>query len=287
MPKLRIEELRFRRALHKIQGQRKRKRARKVPRLKVPTGPELQYKARIVGFMRDLRALVKEIVTPAIPSILHQANVHRDGFDDEIEKTIGGVRIEFAKKVPKTLIKDAALTHAKQINTANAAQMDAVFTTVLGVPLGGQEGIDDIIASSVRQNVSLIEGLADDVLKQIERIVSQGARTGARASDMAAEIFQRADVSESRAQLIARDQSGKLFGNLSQHRQQNAGVTKFIWRTSLDEKVRPSHAALEGKTFDWSNPPDIGVPGEDFQCRCTPEPVLDDILNELGPDLGE
>jgi SPP1 gp7 family putative phage head morphogenesis protein len=237
--------------------------------------------------MRDLRALVKEIVTPAIPSILHQANVHRDGFDDEIEKTIGGVRIEFAKKVPKTLIKDAALTHAKQINTANAAQMDAVFTTVLGVPLGGQEGIDDIIASSVRQNVSLIEGLADDVLKQIERIVSQGARTGARASDMAAEIFQRADVSESRAQLIARDQSGKLFGNLSQHRQQNAGVTKFIWRTSLDEKVRPSHAALEGKTFDWSNPPDIGVPGEDFQCRCTPEPVLDDILNELGPDLGE
>ncbi len=46
----------------------------------------------------------------------------------------------------------------------------------------------------------------------------------------------------------------------------------YIGRTSGDDKVRPSHAANNGKIFAWDNPPPTGNPGEEFGCRCTAEP---------------
>lgn len=48
-------------------------------------------------------------------------------------------------------------------------------------------------------------------------------------------------------------------------------TTHYIWRTSDDDKVRPSHAANEGKLFPWKNPPATGHPGEHYSCRCRAE----------------
>jgi hypothetical protein len=53
----------------------------------------------------------------------------------------------------------------------------------------------------------------------------------------------------------------------------NHTTALYIWRTAGDDKVRPSHAANEGKIFAWANPPDTGNPGEDYNCRCTAEPI--------------
>jgi len=47
----------------------------------------------------------------------------------------------------------------------------------------------------------------------------------------------------------------------------------YIWRTVGDEKVRGSHAARNGKVFQWAKPPEGGHPGEDHNCRCWAEPV--------------
>lgn len=47
----------------------------------------------------------------------------------------------------------------------------------------------------------------------------------------------------------------------------------YVWRTKLDDKVRPSHAANHGKIFSWDNPPDTGHPGEDYGCRCEAKPL--------------
>jgi uncharacterized protein with gpF-like domain len=82
---------------------------------------------------------------------------------------------------------------------------------------------------------------------------------------------------------------------LTQLRQTELGVSKYIWRTSRDERVRESHRAMEGRTAVWDDPavylddegdrhPRSGIggvelhPGEDFQCRCFAEPVLEDLL---------
>jgi len=46
----------------------------------------------------------------------------------------------------------------------------------------------------------------------------------------------------------------------------------YIWRTRRDSHVRPSHAANDGRVFEWNDPPATGDPGEDYGCRCTAEP---------------
>jgi len=47
----------------------------------------------------------------------------------------------------------------------------------------------------------------------------------------------------------------------------------YVWRTQMDPKVRKAHAALEGKVFSIEDPSSIGHPGNDYNCRCTAEPL--------------
>jgi SPP1 gp7 family putative phage head morphogenesis protein len=55
-------------------------------------------------------------------------------------------------------------------------------------------------------------------------------------------------------------------------------VEEYVWSTSRDERVRPSHSAKDGKRFKWNDPPsDTGHPGNEIQCRCVAIPVLDDF----------
>jgi SPP1 gp7 family putative phage head morphogenesis protein len=50
----------------------------------------------------------------------------------------------------------------------------------------------------------------------------------------------------------------------------------YTWRTAGDQKVRNAHAALNGRVFSWSNPPEHGHPGHEPNCRCWPEPYYGD-----------
>lgn len=61
---------------------------------------------------------------------------------------------------------------------------------------------------------------------------------------------------------------------------------QYIWRTMLDNRVRPHHQAREGLIFFWDNPPDDGHPGEADWCRCKAvdiEETPDDDLNTWNP----
>ena len=61
--------------------------------------------------------------------------------------------------------------------------------------------------------------------------------------------------------------------------------TYYVWRTREDEKVRPSHAANDGKIFAWDNPPPTGNPGDDFGCRCTAEPFYPEAAEHITIEL--
>ena len=50
-------------------------------------------------------------------------------------------------------------------------------------------------------------------------------------------------------------------------------MTKYIWHTQEDDKVRPWHAAKDGKIFDSEHPPKGGTPGDAPNCRCWAEPI--------------
>ena len=105
-------------------------------------------------------------------------------------------------------------------------------------------------------------------------------RQGLPARALVELINNKIGKTEANVNLIARDQVSKLNGQLTRVRQTSLGVKSYIWRTSLDERVRPTHISKEGKEFNWNEPPsDTGHPGEDYQCRCYAEPVLEKLIS--------
>lgn len=77
----------------------------------------------------------------------------------------------------------------------------------------------------------------------------------------------------------------RQFGaKLNAQRQQALGVSRYIWRSQDDNRVRATHAARDDQTFSWDERLPGGFPGEDFGCRCFAEPVIS--RTDCNPKLG-
>lgn len=131
----------------------------------------------------------------------------------------------------------------------------------------------------ISQNVDLIKTIPEDTLEKMKDIVYDGFTNGKTTTRMVKEIQRAYGISRKRAELIARDQTAKLNGQIQRAQQQDAGITEYIWCTTGDERVRRSHKELNGKKFSWDDPPENSDgrkchPGEDYQCRCIGRPVF-------------
>ncbi|WP_081415892.1 minor capsid protein [Peribacillus kribbensis] len=102
----------------------------------------------------------------------------------------------------------------------------------------------------------------------------QGVKNGTSPKEIRDELVKRTGMSEKRAKYM--DQTGSILSQMTAERHKAMGVSKFNWSTSNDEKVRDSHNKLEGQVFEYANSPAVGLPGTDYNCRCTANPVFDD-----------
>lgn len=146
---------------------------------------------------------------------------------------------------------------------------------VLGIDVREASGLNTFIDKFVERNLTYIQDMVEEQATRLQTVLT--ANIGVRHEDIAEQIQAVTGVSESRADLIARDQVLKLNADISRNRQTSAGITRYVWTTSGDERVREEHAALEGQIFSWDSPPPPGHPGEDIQCRCTAYPLIEGI----------
>lgn len=123
---------------------------------------------------------------------------------------------------------------------------------------------------------ALIVSASQDFSDDLDVVLKDPKNIGARVEDLRDQLLARGNVSESRATLIARDQTYKLNAAVTRAHHEDAGVTSYWWSTSLDERVRPEHKDLEGQVFQYSAPSDEGNPGDPINCRCVAIPVFDD-----------
>lgn len=134
----------------------------------------------------------------------------------------------------------------------------------------------------VDQNVNLIKTIPKSTLGDMQNIVLDGFRNGRSTKSIIQEIQDVYGQTKRHARLIARDQIGKLNGELTKKQQEDAGVEEYEWSDSGDGRVRDSHKHLNKKRFRWSDPPIVDAktgrrchPGQDYQCRCVALPVFD------------
>lgn len=218
------------------------------------------------AFSEWASALVALLVRDYVPTVARPA--------DRQDATIAGLLREAGRAKPRAEKLEQAF---RMLDRQSADEL-----RVAGVPTA------DVVpkaeqrkAEWLRANTDLIRAEAD-LRRRVERVLEDPLNQGRSVDDISKLLQEQAGYSTSRAELTARDQTLKLYGQIQQERQQNAGIERYVWTTSLDERVRPDHADLDGSIQRWDDPPIVdrrtgrrGHPGFDFQCRCSAVAVLD------------
>lgn len=236
--------------------------ARRAHGAQEPSGAKLRYAIALTKFAAQMWALAIEQARPAI-----ETATRKDDFASTDRQLFNSIRIRLYREVhdkAPAIIKQAG----DDVSKHNAGEMKRLVGFNPRIDPGLNLALDKFRAD----NVALITKLADDQIDRIETTLSENY--GLRAEDLAKKLDEQGDVTGSRAKLIARDQTLKLNGQLTQTRQQSAGIEEYIWTTSGDERVRDEHAERDGERFRWDTPPEDGNPGQPIQCRCTAFPIV-------------
>ncbi len=140
-------------------------------------------------------------------------------------------------------------------------------------------------------NVNLISGQTEAQRKRLTELFAKAQAKGERHETLAERVQEITGAGFKRAKRIARDQTVKHNAVIRQETARSLGITKFIWRDSGDEAVRPYHKKLNGHEFSYAEPPVTdayghrNLPGEDYECRCVDDPIVDLFAGLGGQDL--
>lgn len=270
----------------KMRAARDKGRKFRVPRQKKPPRPlniQKEYTRQLDAIVSYIRHLFRTMVYPKLPAIVDKAQAHRPkkdalvrdagGWSDDVDHTMNNVEIEFEKTYSPIAIGKIARDTGKKINKFNQSIHEYQIKTLVGTTIFETEPwLHEEMAAFVKENVGLITKWSDELKTRAEEIIMRGARNGTNPDEISQQLEARIGVVGSRYDMIARDQTSKFNGQLSMLRNVNLGIERYTWNTSHDERVRPSHAELDGEVFEYADPPvtneegDVNNPGEDYNC---------------------
>lgn len=151
--------------------------------------------------------------------------------------------------------------------------------------------IGDAVDGLLAQQVSLITSLPMEAAQRVHEASLEALTIGSRYPDQTAEIEEALEAAHpdatkqwlrTRANLIARTETARAQSVLTQVRAEFVGSTHYVWKTSSDWKVRPSHKKLSDTVQAWSAPPlcdppdHYAHPGSIWNCRCVALPIIGD-----------
>ena len=259
------------------------------PKVKIqyPISLEREYARELVKYVRKVRDICKRHIPNMVDAAIWNT-IHADDWTEEqteeIDKDITAEE--------EAAIMAIILAMFNRVKTFNRRQQEKIFRSIFGsTPKEiSKEDYEKIRQIWVNQNIELIHSIDRRTLESIRYALSENIiRAVDRkilVEELADSIMHMAEVNEKRAALIACDQVGKLNSQLTQLEQMNQGVDSYIWQTMMDSRVRPAHAARQGKRFAWDDPPSDGHPGWAIRCRCTSSPCYDTDKIGLQPKAG-
>jgi SPP1 gp7 family putative phage head morphogenesis protein len=257
-----------------------------------PKAIEASYAARLVEVMDSSRRAYAPLLRE-LPDLMASARATRTadglradaGETGRARKLIEEAEASLGRTLDLSGIQRLAERIGMQTSAFNREQVVHVIRAAIGVePILKDRKLANIVQGFAHENAALIKriprALHDDVATMTFRALNSGEHT-ATLTDA---IENRFGVAERHARLIARDQVGRLSGQLTMVRHMDLGINRYVWETVGDERVRDEHAALQGQTFRYDDPPAEGNPGDPICCRCFSYPVLADVLNASSDD---
>jgi SPP1 gp7 family putative phage head morphogenesis protein len=230
---------------------------------------EQAYTRALVGVGRQVGLMVDGFVRVPTPNIRQAASA----LEESLHR-YGQLITPWAQRVTRRMQLD--------VSSRDMRSWKALANT-LGRSLArelGQAPVGPALHGLMAEQVALIQSIPLEAAVRVHERTIAALVSGTRYEEsLIGEIMRIGNVAESRARLIARTETSRTQSVLTQVRAEFAGSEAYIWRTALDEQVRPVHANLEGRIIKWNEPPLAG-PGQYYHagrgpnCRCYAEPIL-------------
>lgn len=273
-------------ALGQLTKAERRRIPKRPPKVLPPANAERKYARKLAALTKRLETMVQERLIKKLPALVAAAEKKRPGerTDDyvtDFNRIMAELKRDFGRLMTNENLKEIATEFATEVNKQNKSATGRALKASLGVdPIGAEPWLAQEIRAAVTSNVNLIKTLPTTTFARIESTVLEGVRAGRLTKKIAEDISKATGATKSRAQFIARDQAAKISGDLAKLRQEQVGITEYIWSTSRDERVVGNPAGLypkgnakhmnhferEGKTFKWAEPPEDGHPGVPINC---------------------
>lgn len=246
-----------------------------------------RYPRRIEDwYAKELKKLVRQWNQQASFFISEYVNPHISGGskllndDSDIDQIIQGIELM------TSLMKNNADTHKfellaqKFVNSINTFSFNNIQSKskIRGLdPISDNDTLKAYAKVKIKENVSLISKMYSAYYDSIQTDIYNSLTGGDGITSLSRTLSKRMNITLKHAELIANDQTGSIISQFDSYRAKHAGAEKYIWHSMEDNRVRPKHRELDGKTFKYDDPNggDGGqLPGEPIRCRCYAEPIF-------------
>lgn len=131
----------------------------------------------------------------------------------------------------------------------------------------------------LHQQVMRIQSIPLEAASRLEKLTLKALVSGSRGGEIEEALLSTGEVAKSKAIMLARTSVSTAATSLIEARALHIGSPGYLWRTSRDGAVRPSHRLMEGKFVRWNEPPVLddyqAHAGQFANCRCYPQTVFD------------
>lgn len=267
-----------------------------------PAALERRYRIALIALLNAQRRIVKSVVLPAYSEALAErrtdsfAESRSDAWYDTLRSVVAQLSVATQGAIAEMRgVAEGVAAYQTKSWAEKARELVGIRGMV------DDPGIGALTRAWSEANATLIGSVAQKYQADVARVVTEGVMSGRGSRVVAKDLEAAYGVNESRAKLIARTETAKLNGQVSQQRQTSIGISEYTWRTAGDERVRKSHRAMQGKICRWDDASVYreegsdawvarssiggyeGHPGSDFQCRCLGAGRVAELIADL-PD---
>lgn len=213
------------------------------------------------------------------------------GFEDAQTGNFAAILLRLAKKTKRKLLKQFDDTRIEAEMRKQLGKLDRKSRMEFYNRIAAKVGIDvkDLIAREglqsttnalVLETAQWVKKLRDESIEGFTNNTLFGMAQGDSLDTIVGQFDGFVAKRKNHAKFLARNQVQNYNSITTKLRAQNLGITKAVWITAGDERVRPSHEDRDNKEFDLavglysSLDGETTLPGLPPNCRCTYELVI-------------
>lgn len=142
------------------------------------------------------------------------------------------------------------------------------------------EGLTYQANARIAESTEWVKKLRDESLAQFHHNSLQAMAEGRNIDHIVEQFRNTASKRKNHVRFLARTQINNFNSQMTRLRAERLGITKAIWVTAGDERVRACHEKRDGKEFNikeglYSSCDGKTLwPGSDYACRCTQELLI-------------